>query len=53
MFDVVVDVDNFGYIELWVVELVMFWREYAGARDRVVRAFVDVGEMYCEMCDLV
>ena len=41
--DAAVDVDNLGYTEPWAVELVTFWREYAGARDRVVRALVDVG----------
>ena len=49
--DAAVDVDNLGYTEPWAVELVTFWREYAGARDRVVRALVDVGETHREMRD--
>ena len=49
--DAAVGADALGYTEPWAVELVTFWREYAGARDRVVRALVEVGETHREMRD--
>jgi len=47
------EVDYLGYDEPWQRELVMFWREYASARDRTVRALVDVAETRAEMRDPV
>lgn len=47
------EIDYLGYDEPWQRELVMFWREYARARDRSVRALVDAAETRADMRDPV